>query len=160
MRRKTTLGLPAVLLLALWVLPLLQIGCASRQATVKQLERLQGHWEGEGREGNGPKFRSSLAITGNSLRFTRDSNYWFETTFTLPAGTGPQRMDATIKASSYPSHIGEVVVAIFKMEGRVLTLAASDHGETPKDFDDESNSLFVLRKVQIPRVGVEASPTR
>ena len=101
-----------------------------------------------------------MAITGSTLRFTRDSNYWFETTFTLPPGTGPQRMDATIKASSYPSHIGEVVAAIFKMEDGVLTLAASDHGETPKDFDDGSNSLFVLRKVQVPRPGAEASTSR
>lgn len=111
------------------------------------LRRLQGHWEGEGREGNGPKRPCSITITGNSLRLYRDTNYWFETTFTLPPGTEPQEIQATIRAASHRDHVGEVVFGILKLEGGVLTLAALDSpGELPKDFADEQYSLYQVRK--------------
>ena len=39
----------------------------------------------------------TITITGNSFHFHRDTNFWFETTITLPAGTDPQQLHATIK---------------------------------------------------------------
>ena len=127
--------------------------------TAAELRHLQGYWEGEGREGNGPRRKCSLTITGNSLHCYRDSNYWFETTITLPAGTNPQQLHATIKDTSHRSHTGQVVVAIFKIENGTLTLAASDHGETPKNFEDELDSLYVLRKVKPPKRNTEPPKT-
>ena len=52
-----------------------------------------------GDESNG---KITITITGNSLHFHRDTNFWFETTFTLPAGTDPKQLHATIKGCSPP----------------------------------------------------------
>ena len=79
----------------------------------------------------------TITITGNSLHFHRDTNFWFETTFVLPAGTDPQQLHATIKRSSPPEDsIGEVVFAIFKVEDGTLTLAGEQASavEPPKAF--------------------------
>ena len=145
----------AALSLAAWF-----TACQSTPApAAAEIKNLQGCWEGDGREGNGPRFKSSITIAGNSLHCFRDTNYWFTTTITLPAGTNPQQLRATIKAASHKSHTGQVVAAIVKIEDGTLTLAASDHGVTPKNFDDETDSLFVLRKVKPPKRNTEPPKT-
>lgn len=108
---------------------------------------LEGHWAGEGREGNGPRWKCAMTITGNSLHFFRDSNYWFKANLALPAGTEPQQLHATIKDTSHKDHIGGVVLAIYRIEDGTLTIAASDHAELPQNFNEGQSSLFVLRKV-------------
>ncbi len=97
----------------------------------------------------------TITITGNSFHFHRDTNFWFETTITLPAGTDPKQLHATIKSSApgQESSVGKVVVAIFKIEDGTLTLATGGHGaeEMPKSFEateDEVLTLYKLRKVQ------------
>ena len=98
----------------------------------------------------------TITITGNSLHFHRDTNFWFETTFTLPVGTGPQQLNATIKgnaASQGTNALGKTVAAIFKIENETLTLAARGDGseEMPKSFEateDEGLTRYELRKVQ------------
>ena len=88
----------------------------------------------------------TITITGNSLHFHRDSNFWFETTMTPIAGTEPQQLRATIKRGS--NSIGSVVVVIFKIEDGTLTLA-TDNGsaEALKVFEDAPNR-YEFRKVQ------------
>jgi len=132
-----------------WSLAVWFTACQSTPTrTAADLRRLQGYWEGDGREGNGPRLKCSITITGNALHFYRDTNYWFETTFTLPAGTAPQQLHATIKDASHRDHIGAVVFGIFKIEDGTLTLAALDHkAELPESFADEQYSLYELRKV-------------
>ena len=97
----------------------------------------------------------SITITGNSFHFHRDTNFWFETTITLPAGTDPQQLHATIKgcAPGQENSVGKVVVAIFKIEDGTLTLAARGDGgeETPTSFEateDKGLTRYELRKVQ------------
>ena len=95
----------------------------------------------------------TIEITGNSFHFHRDTNFWFETTITLPSGTDPKQLHATIKdnAPSQGSNaIGKVVVAVFKIEDGTLTLAARGDGseETPMGFEDEKVTRYELRKVQ------------
>ena len=116
--------------------------------TAVELKRLQGYWQGEGGAGS-----ISINITGNSLNYYARPDHWFKTTFTLPAGTDPQQVRATIKESGEkaPKSVGEVVVAIFKIEDGTLTLAApsSHHATPPKSFaDDAIGGLDVVRKVQ------------
>lgn len=126
---------------------------AGNQPTAAELEPLQGTWEGvreEGGAGDKPREKITVTITGNSLHFHRDTNFWFNTTFTLPAGTNPKQLHATIKGcpTSQADSIGEVVGAIFKIEDGTLTLADySVSGEPPKSFD-EAPGRFVLKKVQ------------
>ena len=115
--------------------------------TAAELKRLQGYWEGVGAQSN-----TSITITGNSLHYYSRTDFWFKTTFTLPAGTDPQQLRVTIKdcaEGKTNSTIGQVVVAIFKIEDGTLTLANLQGPEAaPKSFEDEGNQLTVLRKVR------------
>lgn len=74
-----------------------------------------------------------MTISGNSLNFHAREDFWYETTFTLPAGTDPQQLHATIIKDSSPQQadIGTVVVAIFKIEDGTLTLAVIEDYEGP-----------------------------
>jgi hypothetical protein len=112
---------------------------------------------GEGRQ-------ITITITGNSLRFYRDTNFWFETTFTLPVGTDPKQLHATIKDCAGKDSIGKLVLAIFKIEDGTLTLAGirtpDSAPEPPINFDSENtmSGRFELRKVQPQKKNAE-SPT-
>ncbi len=93
----------------------------------------------------------TITITGNSFHFHRDTNFWFETTITLPAGTNPKQLHATIKDCPTPSSIGQVVFAIFKIEDGILTIATPGGDEAPKSFESTGNNgltRYELRKVQ------------
>lgn len=119
-------------------------GCLSKPTSRAELKPLQGHWEGEGAGG-----KCSITITGNSLHY-RNSAGWFKTTFTLPAGTDPQELHATIIECSPPSTnaIGKVVFAIFKIEDGTLLLAEDDMSDkAPKSFAGAS-SRYTVRKVK------------
>ena len=115
-----------------------------------ELKPLQGYWEGEGAGG-----KCSITITGNSLHYRAGTNSW-KTTFTLPVGTDPQQLHATIKDSSPPSKdaIGTVVFAIFKIEDGTLTLAVDTPDESPKTFASASAS-YVLKKVEPQKKNAE-----
>ena len=109
----------------------------------------------------------TITITGNSLHFHLDTNFWFETTITLPAGTDPRQLHATIKdcASGQENSVGKVVVAIYKIEDRKLTLAALYDGdeETPKSFEaaeDKGLTRYELRKVQPQKKNTEPPKTK
>ena len=73
--------------------------CVVNQPTNAELQLLQGTWEGVmvGQEKDG---KITITLTGNSLHFHRDTNFWFATRFTLPAGKDPQQLHATIQGSS------------------------------------------------------------
>ena len=126
--------------------------------TAPELERLQGYWVGVGAQSN-----LSITITGNSFHYHRDTNFWFKTTITLPAGTDPQQLHATIKDCSPPTNpIGKVVFALFKIEDGTLTVAAFGDGkeEQPKSFEDEGIQLTVVRKVQPQKNNTEPLKTK
>jgi uncharacterized protein (TIGR03067 family) len=99
-----------------------------------------------------PQEKITITITGNSFHFHRDTNFWFETTMTLPAGTNPKQLHATIKDCPTPSSIGQVVLAIFKIEDGILTIATEGGGDkAPKSFESTGNNgltRYELRKVQ------------
>ncbi len=121
-----------------------------------KLKLLQGHWEGEGAGG-----KCSITITGNSLHY-RNSAGWFKTIFTLPAGTDPQQLHATIKECSPPSNnaIGTVVFAIFKIEDGTLTLAEDDMSDKPPKTFAAATSLYVVKKVQPQKKNAEPPNTK
>lgn len=126
---------------------------AANPPTAAELRHLQGRWEGV-TVGDSAFQKITITITGNSFHFHRDTNFWFETTIALPAGTDPKQLHATIKdcAAGQESSVGKVVVAIYKIEDGKLTLAAmGDDEETPKTFqaaEDKGLTRFELRKVQ------------
>jgi uncharacterized protein (TIGR03067 family) len=127
---------------------------AANQPTAVELQPLQGTWEGV-LVGDKAHQKIIITITGNSLHFHRDTNFWFETTITLPAGTDPKQLHATIKGCppSQGDSIGKVVRASFQIENGTLTLATmgDDAKETPKDFgaiEDTGRTRYELRKIQ------------
>lgn len=108
----------------------------------------------------------TITIAGNSLHFHRDTNFWFETTITLPAGTDPKQLHATIKGRppSQGVSIGQVVRAFFKIEDGTLTLATigDDAEETPKSFEatKDQGTRYELRKVQPQKKDTEPLKTK
>jgi uncharacterized protein (TIGR03067 family) len=139
--------------------PTAKLKGAVNQPTAAELQPLQGTWEGAA-VGESSHQRITITISSNSLHFHRDSDFWFETTFTLPAGTAPRQLHATIKGCppSQASSIGQVVGAIFKVEEGILTLATGGDGAgeppTPKSFEATENkglTRFELRKAQPQR---------
>jgi uncharacterized protein (TIGR03067 family) len=127
--------------------------CVVNQPTAAELQLLQGTWEGV-LVGDNAHQKITITITGNSLHFHRDTNFWFETAITLPAGKDPKQLHATIKGcpSSQASSIGQVVRAFFKIEDGTLTVATigDDAEETPKSFEatKDQGTRYELRKVQ------------
>lgn len=131
------------------LLPWAQAAGATNQPVAAELQPLQGSWEGVlvGQETAG---KISITITGNSLHFKGlNPDDWYETTFTLPAGTYPQQLHATIQDCTDPcDDIGKKVFAIFKIEDGTLTLAGiqATAAEPPKTFGEvpgiEDNRIF------------------
>lgn len=131
------------------------------QPTNAELQLLQGTWEGV-LVGDKAHQKITITITGNSLHFHRDTNFWFETTITLPAGTDPKQLHATIKGCPPPhDSIGQVVRAFFKIEDGTLTLATigDDAEETPKSFE-AAGTRYELRKVQPQKKNTQPPKTR
>ena len=125
-----------------------------------ELKSLQGYWQGEGPAGN-----ISINITGNSLNYYARPDQWFKTTFTLPAGTDPKQLRATIKDCGDESQkpIGEVVASIYKIEDGTLTFASppSHNAKAPKSFEDEAiGGIFAVRKVQPQKRNTERPKTK
>ena len=160
---KQTSGLTALSLLMPCVLLFLQAGCkkapppagtggpsavqleaGTNQPTAAELQPLQGYWEGDGSGG-----KCSITITGNSLHYRAGTN-WFKTTFTLPAGTDPKQLNATIKDCAPPTEgsVGKVVFAIFKIEDGTLTLAEDDMSDKPPKTFSSASSHYDLKQVQ------------
>ena len=115
--------------------------------------------------GDKAREKITITITGNSFHFHRDTNFWFETTITLPAGKDPKQLHATIKGChdcppQQGNSVGTVVVAIFKIEDGTLTLAVDDMShEPPKTFPGAS-SRYNLKKVQPQKKNTEPPKTK
>ena len=144
------------------------IANAGEQLTAKakgaavELQPLQGTWEGVLVDDKAQQ-TITITITGNSLHFHRDTNFWFETTITLTAGKDPKQLHATIKGCppSQADSIGKVVRAFFKIEEGTLTLATigDDAEETPKSFE-AAGTRYELRKVQPQKKNAEPPKTK
>jgi len=134
--------------------------------TAVELQLLQGTWEGV-IVGDESHEKITITITGNSFHFHRDTNFWFETTIILPAGTDPKQLHATIKGCppSQADSIGKVVGAIFKIEDGTLTLVTSGGGadETPKSFEvteDKGVTRYELRKIHPQKKNTQPPKTK
>src|SRR6185436_17608874 len=110
---RRVMGFAALPLLMASLVVCLLAGCKTTPPIAGGLKALQGHWEG----GGSGSIKCSIIIKGNSLSFYSRTDFWYETTFTLPASTEPRQLRATIKhtAPSATNSIGQVVTAIFKI---------------------------------------------
>ena len=135
--------------------------CPDNPPTNPELKLLQGKWEGF-LVGDQEQQKITVTISGNSLHFHRDPNFWFDTTIILSASKDPKQLHATIKACppAQGDSIGKVVRAFFKIEQARLILATigDDSEETPKGFE-ASQTRYELRKIQPPENNPELSKT-
>jgi uncharacterized protein (TIGR03067 family) len=135
---------------------------AANQPIPAELQPLQGIWEGV-LVGDTAQQKITIRITGDSLHFHRDTNFWFQTTITLPAGKAPKQLHATIKGCppSQADSMGQVVRAFFKIEDGTLTLATigDDAEETPKGFE-AAGTRYELRKIQPQTKNTQPPKTR
>ena len=135
---------------------------AANQPTAVELQLLQGTWEGV-LVGDNAHQKITISITGNSLHFHRDTNFWFETTITLPAGKDPKQLHATIQGCppSQGVSTGKVVRAFFKIEDGTLTLATigDDAEETPKAFE-AAGTRYELRNVEPQKKNTQPPKTK
>ena len=163
MKPKQSSGFTSLVLSLPCLLLGLQAGCTANRAADAALQPFQGRWEGFGlsREAPGGPYvkgdnKVTITITGDSLYFHERSNFWWDTTFTLPAGKDPQQLHATIKRSADgDDSTGKVVVAFYKLEAGALTLGGiRDKGSKapwPKSFEaaeDTMTGRYELRKIQ------------
>jgi len=153
---KMTLAVMTLSILMPWRLLGTQAAGTTNEPPATALERLQGSWEGVlvGHETEG---KISITITGSSLNFQGlKPSEWYKTTFTLPVGTYPQQLHATIKESPEPDDIGVEVFAILKIEGGTLILAGIQGSDVKKPdifgldqrFEDNPMFRYDLKKVQ------------
>lgn len=148
---------PSLVLSGLCLLGILQAGCARRATPTAPtaLQQLQGTWSGIVLHGP-PKERYTIRVAGDSFHFYRDTNFWFDTTITLPPGTEPQRLLAKIRktAAGQEDSIDQSVVAIFKIEGETLILATRGGGPDdppPLGFDiSEGRGLTRYELQRVP----------
>lgn len=165
MSLKESLGFTVLSLLLPCLLLCLQPGCATHPSTAGVLQRLQGTWEGV-EVGYESATKITLTITGHSIHYHYQgqgtTNQVFEATFTLPAGTNPQQLRATLtglppKADRVSQmEIGEVVPAVLKFEDGTLRLA-DEPSDSSKPFEDIKRFHYRLRKVQPQKANAEAS---
>ena len=162
MTLKRAPGFTALSLLLPCLLLGLQAGCTTNQSTASALQRLQGTWGGFA-VGYEATDKITLTITGNSIHYhyqTPTANQVFEATFTLPAGTNPQQLRATLTGLPPESdrvssmEIGEVVPAIFKIEDGTLILADPPSDDS-KPFEATKRFHYKLRKVQPQKKNTE-----
>ena len=160
---KEFLGFTAHSLLMPCVLLCLQTGCTTHPLTASALQRLQGTWEGV-EVGHESSTKITLTITGHSIHYRfqgqGSKNQVFEATFTLPAGTNPQQLHATLtglppEADRMSSmEIGEMVPAVLKFEEGTLILADPPSDDS-KPFEDTKRFHYKLRKVQSQKKNTE-----
>ena len=153
---KQSPGFTSLVLLLPCLLLGLQAGCTFHRHADAALQSLQGTWEASGAHSVKGDNKVIITITGDSLYFHERSNFWWDTTFTLPAGKDPHQLHATIKRSADgDDSTGKVVVAFYKLEAGVLTLGGiRDKDSTapwPKSFEaapDTMTGRYELRKIQ------------
>lgn len=117
---------------------------------------LQGNWVGKGPGGD-----CSVTITGKVLRYAQPSGdeskeaFWFETTFTIPAESEYQQLHATIRDSSPDkSHIGKVIVTLFKIENEQLSLGVIESLERSPTGAVEGNWTDVMDEYVLTRAAI------
>jgi hypothetical protein len=142
---------PFLLSASAWLFVALFSACQTPPRTDADL--LQGHWENED---------CSVSISGNSLFFYEREDFWFQTEFTLPPGTDPKQLHATILKDNRGDErdIGTLIVATFKIEDGTLTLVAYTEHTPPGSIDSDAgiHGLYELERAQ-PREGRTRPPT-
>jgi uncharacterized protein (TIGR03067 family) len=113
---------------------LLFYGCASRPK--RDLTKLQGTWVGE--EIGGPKGECKMTIEGATFKFQgARPEKWYVATLTLNPKVQPKQAMVRIGDCPVPKYVNQTTKAIYKLEGKTLTIAAHEPGDeaVPTTFE-------------------------
>jgi uncharacterized protein (TIGR03067 family) len=127
---------------------LLCCGCASTPK--RDLTKLQGTWVGE--EIGGPKGECKMTIEGATLKFQgARTEEWYVATLTLNPKTQPKQALVRIGDCPAPKYINQTAGAIYKLEGKTLTIAAHEPGDeaVPTTFEHSAGDrmrVFVFNR--------------
>ena len=91
-----------------------------------------------------------MTISGDSLKFHgARQEEWYAAKLTLTPSTSPKRADCLIEDCGAPQYIHKMAKAIYKMEGKTLTLAGNEPGDeaAPTGFETKNRSrVFVFTR--------------
>ena len=89
------------------------------QPTAAELQLLQGVWEGV-LVGDMAYQKITITITGNSLHFYRDANFWFETTLNLKVFRSGSRTKELVRTLEEPGSLPDAGLPSMKSMGHWL----------------------------------------
>ncbi len=123
-------------------------GCAT--TSKRDLSALQGTWLGH--EVAGPPGECHMTIAGDAFKFQgARQEEWYTAKLVLLPNTHPKQADIVIENCSAPQYNGKTAKAIYRLEGRTLTIAAKEPGDAslPAGFERNATSearVFVFNK--------------
>jgi uncharacterized protein (TIGR03067 family) len=104
---------------------LLSCGCASTPQA--DLTQLQGNWVGE--EIGGEKGLCRMTLEGDSIKFQGTQRQdWYVGALTIDPKTHPKQALLLIADCGVRQYVNKTARAIYKLEGKMLTLAAHEPG--------------------------------
>ena len=110
---------------------------------------LQGRWNGRIAQGN-PEHQCSFVISGNNYDFRddTDTNIWYKGTFSLREDTVPRQFIAVIRECPSAQYIGKTSMAIYRVEGDMLTITGNEPGNpaVPLAFDGPDVARMELKR--------------
>ncbi len=111
---------------------------------------LQGTWIGH--EVDGPPGECRMTISGDSLKFQgARQEEWYDAKLIVLPNTSPKQADVMIQNCSAPQYNGKTAKAIYKLERKALTIAATEPGDgsLPAGFERKAASrarVFLFEK--------------
>jgi len=113
------------------------------------LEALQGSWKGRTVRDT-PEHECSFVISGKTFEFydNTETNLWYKGTFSLREDTQPRQYIAVISDCPFPQYAGKTSMAIYKIEGDILTITANEPGNSavPYAFDAADTACIEVKK--------------
>jgi uncharacterized protein (TIGR03067 family) len=102
---------------------------------------LQGTWDGK--ELGGAEGACRISISGDSIRFQgARRREWYIGKLTLIPHTNPRQATILITECGFPQYVNQTAKAIYKTDGKALTLAGHEPGNSavPTAFETSTNS--------------------
>ena len=118
---------------------LLTGGCASTAKS--DLSKLRGTWVGE--EISGEKGECRITIEGDSIKFQGvRSQEWYVGKLSLDPNAKPKQAMVLIGECGFPKYVNKTAKAIYKLEGKSLTMAGNEPGNeaVPTAFERDRTS--------------------
>ena len=93
-----------------------------------------------------------MTIAGDALKFQgARSEEWYAAKLIMKPGTNPKQADILIENCSAPQYIKKMAKAIYKVDGKTLTIAANEPGDQSLPTGFERNATSRARPANVSR---------